>query len=161
MSIYILALEVIIIMRMCISNPLGKTWPWRWLCPVESTDVTCRTHSGWLAAQLPWLVNLASLVCNMDSWLSCRVSALQSVVTGSISCGGDHSIHCWWDLIKSKQLSSISVCHVYVFAGFSDHGNSIPNIIPLLKKEKCTRLFTFHILLEKGMNPLIPSAMCK
>ena len=27
--IYIIALEVIIITRMRISNPLGKTWPWR------------------------------------------------------------------------------------------------------------------------------------
>ena len=44
----------------------------------------------------------------------------------------------WWDLIRSKQLSSVSVCHVQVFAGFSSHGNSIHNMIPLLKKEKCT-----------------------
>ena len=28
--IYILALEVIIITQMCISHPLGKTWPWRY-----------------------------------------------------------------------------------------------------------------------------------
>ena len=39
-------------------------------------------------------VNLASLVCNMDYWLSCRVFALQSVVVGSISSGGDHGIYC-------------------------------------------------------------------
>ena len=36
---------------------------------------------------------------------------------------------------KSKQLSSISVCHTQVFARFSGYGNSIHNIIPLLKKE--------------------------
>ena len=35
------------------------------------------------------------------------------------------NIHCRWDLIRLKQLSSISVCR----------GNSIHNIIPLLKKE--------------------------
>ena len=79
---------------------------------VKSTDVTCKTHSGTLAVQLPWLVNLAILVCDMDWWLSCRVLALQSVVAGSISSGGDHSIHSWWDLIRLKQLSSVSVCYV-------------------------------------------------
>ena len=26
--------------------PLGKTWPWRWLSSVKSTDVTCKTYSG-------------------------------------------------------------------------------------------------------------------
>ena len=31
---YILALEVKIITRMRISNPLGKMWPWRWPCPL-------------------------------------------------------------------------------------------------------------------------------
>ena len=31
--IYILALEVIIIMWMRISNPLGKMWPWRYYLP--------------------------------------------------------------------------------------------------------------------------------
>ena len=70
-------------------------------------------------------------------WLSCTVLAPQSVVGGSIYSGGDHGIHSWWDLIKSKQLSSVSVCHAKVFAAFSDHGNSIHNIIPHLKKEKC------------------------
>ena len=68
--------------------------------------------------------------------LSCRVLALQSVVAGSISSGGDHGIHCRWDLIWSKQLSSIFVCCGEVFAGLSGHSNSIHNIIPLLKKKK-------------------------
>ena len=58
-----------------------------------------------------WLVNLALLACDMNWWLSCRVSALQSVVAGSISSGGDYGIHCWWGLIRSKQLSSVPVCH--------------------------------------------------
>ena len=35
---------------------------------VKSTDVTCKTHSGWLAAQLPWLVDLASPVCDVGLW---------------------------------------------------------------------------------------------
>ena len=69
---------------------------------VKSTDVTFKTHSGLLAVQLPQVVNLASLLCDVDCWLSCRVSALQSVVTGLIFKGGDHCIHCWWDLIRSK-----------------------------------------------------------
>ena len=37
----------------------------------------------------------------------------------------DHDIYCWWDLIRSKQLFSVSVCHAEVFAGFSGHGNPI------------------------------------
>ena len=34
---------------------------------VKSTDVTCKTHSGLLATQLPWLVDLVSLVCD-EGW---------------------------------------------------------------------------------------------
>ena len=56
------------------------------------------------------LLNLASLGCDMECWLSCRVSALQSVITGLISSGGDQSIHCWTDLIRSKQ-PFLSVVH--------------------------------------------------
>ena len=119
MYIYSLALEVIIITRMRISKLIGKTWLWGGVTVSswKSTDVTCKTHLGYLASQLPWLVDLASLVCDINWCLSCRVSALQSVVTGSISSGGDYGIHCWWDLIRSKQLSSVPV--------FSSHGNSI------------------------------------
>ena len=40
---------------------------------VKNTDVTCKTHSGWLAAQLPWLVSLTSLVYDVHWWLSGRV----------------------------------------------------------------------------------------
>ena len=96
--------------RMCISKLLGKTCPWGVIVSSgKSTDVTCKTHLGYLALQLPWLVDLASLVCDMNWWLSCRVSALQSVVAGLISSGGDYGIHSWWDLIRSKQLSSVPV----------------------------------------------------
>ena len=85
---------------------LGKTWPWGGVTvsSEKSTDVTCKTNLGYLVAQLPWLVDLVSLVCDMNWWLSCRVSALQSVVPGSISSGGDYGTHCW-----SKQLSRIPV----------------------------------------------------
>ena len=37
--------------------------------------------------------------------------------------------------MRSKQLSNASVCYVQVFVEFSGHGNSIHNIIPLLKKD--------------------------
>ena len=75
----------------------------------------------------------------VDRCPSDRVSALHLVVTGSISSEGDHVIHYWWDLIKTKQLSSGSVCYARVFAGFSGGSNSIYNIIPLLKKETVQR----------------------
>ena len=100
----------IIITLMRISKLFGKTWPWggarvHW----KEYGCNCKTHLRYLAAQLPWLVDLASLVCDMNWWLSCRVSALQSVVAGSISSGWDYGIHCWWDVIRSKQLSSVPV----------------------------------------------------
>ena len=60
---------------------------------------------------------------------------------------GDRGIHCWWDLIRSKELSSVSVCRTQVFAGFSGHGNSIHNIIPLLKKRKYATCFKSNISL--------------
>ena len=58
-----------------------------------------------MAAHLPWLVNLSSLVRVEDRWLNGWVSALHSVATGSISSG-------WWDLITSKQQSSSSLCQM-------------------------------------------------
>ena len=57
------------------------------------------------------------------------------MVICSISSEEDHGIHCWWDLIRSKQLSSVSICYMQVFAGFSGQGDSIHNISPLLKKK--------------------------
>ena len=91
---------------------------------------------------IPWLVIWVSLVCDVDWWLSGRVLALHSVVAGLISSGGDHGIHCWWDLVRSKRLSSVSVCRTQVFTRFSGHGNSIHNIIPRLKNENIHKLFT-------------------
>ena len=69
--------------------------------------------------ELPWPENPAktyawhaeTLDSCFDHSLQSQVSAVQSVVAGSISSDGDHGIHCWWDLIRSKQLSSVSVCH--------------------------------------------------
>ena len=81
------------------------------------------------------LDNLASVERDMNWWFSRRVSTLQSVAAGLITSGGVHGIHCWWDLIRSKQLSSVSVCPASVLAAFSGHVDSIQNIIPLLKKE--------------------------
>ena len=49
------------------------------------------------------------------------------------SCWFLFFIHCWWDLIRTKQLSSISVCRAQVFAGFSGHGNSICRVLVILK----------------------------
>ena len=68
-----------------------------------------------------------SLACDRDWGLSGRVSALHSVATGLISSGGDHGRHCCCDLIRSKQLSSVSVCWVQVFARFSGYDDLIHN----------------------------------
>ena len=58
----------------------------------KSTDVTCETHLGYLAAQLTRVVDLALLVFDMNWWLSCRVLAVESVVGDSISSGEEYSI---------------------------------------------------------------------
>ena len=48
----------------------------------KSTVVTCKTHLGQLAEQLPYLVNLASLVCDIDcdSVVEFQLSNLTSLV---------------------------------------------------------------------------------
>ena len=84
------------------------------------------------------------VTCDVDWWLSGRVYALHSVVTGLISSGRDHGIYTWWDLIRSKQQSSVSVCHAQVFGGFSGRDDSIHNIIPLLKKENIHQIDLFE-----------------
>ena len=56
------------------------------------------------------------------------------MVVGWISSGGDHGIHCWWDLIRSKELPSISVCHAQVFIEFSGHANSIHFLLYFVKQ---------------------------
>ena len=71
-----------------------------------------------MVARLPWLVNLAALLCDIDKCLSGRVSDLHSVVACSISSRADHGIHCRWYLIRSKQLSSGSVCHTQCLPDF-------------------------------------------
>ena len=43
--------------------------------------------------------------------------------------------HCWWNLMRLKQLFSVSICCALEFTRFSGHANSIYNIIPLLKKK--------------------------
>ena len=83
--------------------------------------------------------SLALFVCDVGRWLFGRVSGLNSEIAGSISSEGDHGIHYWWDMIRSKQLSTCSGCHAQVFAGFYGHDNSIYNIIPLLKKTSLLR----------------------
>ena len=121
MYIYILALVAITMTWMRFSNPPGKTWPSWWPCRIFrliGRAITMTSRFG-----------VTCVRCGL--WLSSRVSALHSLVTGSISSGGGQCIHSWWNLIRSKQQSSVSGCHAQVFAGFSGHDNSIP----LLKKK--------------------------
>ena len=49
-------------------------------------------------------------LCDVNWCLSGSVSALHSVAAASISVVGDHGIRSWWDIIRPKQLSSVSVC---------------------------------------------------
>ena len=62
-----------------------------------------------------------NLIARLKFELTCYNVAVQNVShyttktcpsTAICGCssGGDHGIHCWCDLIRSKQLSSVSVC---------------------------------------------------
>ena len=70
------------------------------------------------AMHLLWLVNLASLVYDVDQQPSGRVFVMHSVVTGLIFNVGDHGILWWWDLISSKHRSTASVCHMQCLPDF-------------------------------------------
>ena len=54
--------------------------------------------------------HLASLVCDADQSLNDRVSILHSGAAGSLISREENGIHCWWDIIRSKEPSSGSVC---------------------------------------------------
>ena len=69
-------------------------------------------------------------------WLSYRVSALQSVVAGSISSGGDFGILRWWDLIRSKQQSSVPYVVRRCLADFLVRVIQFTRSIPLNKRIK-------------------------
>ena len=83
---------------------------------------------------------------------------------GSISSGKDHGIHSCWDLIRSKHLSSISVCHAKELTGFSGHGNSIHNLkLEFIKKEN-NAFLNVRIMLfyhESYYLPIIRSLIVK
>ena len=47
---------------------------------------------------------------------------LHTEVACSISSGGDHDVHCWWDLIRSKQLfSAPNVAYVFMYLSTPQH----------------------------------------
>ena len=113
---------------------------------IKNMDVTCKTQ------QINWprnyLVNLAWLVCNMNWSLSGRVSALYSVITGSISSRRYDVIYNWWDQIWSKPLSSVFVCHAQLFTQFSGRGNSIHNvnIYSMFLKDRVLKKYNFTVI---------------
>ena len=80
----------------------------------------------------------------MDCWYSCRVLALQSVVAGSIWHGGDHGMHCWWDLVGSGR---VSVCRAWLSERFSCHSNSIHKINDLIQEQNALSIYNRSILI--------------
>ena len=92
-----------------------------------SYSPTSHTNNAKLTCHGNCAANSPDASCKWHLYSYRRHGHLQghgSVVTDSVSSGRDHSTHCWWDLIRSKQLSSGTVCHARVLAGFSGHGNS-------------------------------------
>ena len=77
-----------------------------------------------MVVHLPWLVNFGSLVRAVYQWLSGRVSALLSVVAGSVTSSGDQGMN-FWTPDKVETAVQCSVCHMEVLTRFSSHGNSI------------------------------------
>ena len=104
---------------------------WNWLCFYDNSLIWRRLYAMWTSGSVV------------------EFSAPHSVVVPSISNGVDHGIYRWWDLIRSKQLFSVSVCRMQclldfrvmvilfiidfslislvLIALFSCHGNSIYN----------------------------------
>ena len=66
------------------------------------------------------------------------------MVASLISSGGDHDMYYWWDLIRSKQLSSDFVCPVQCVAWFSGHGNSI-YMIKIYQEGKASVLMIWDV----------------
>ena len=128
------------ITQMCISD-LGRSDPGGQHVICKSTDVTTR-H-----------IRLCGYAFTMTNWFgNARVwygpMALHSVIAGSISSGGDQNIHYWWDLKRSKQLFSVSVCHTQCLPVFLVM--VIQYIIPLITKNEYFGSFSslIHILLN-------------
>ena len=93
-----------------------------------------RSHQQCILWSPPLEIEPATTECRAKTLPLSHKSTSHTDDTESTS----HGNQCWWDPISSKQLSSVSVCRTQVLAGFSGYGNSIHNIIPLLKKIKCT-----------------------
>ena len=78
---------------------------------------------------------------DIDYYLSGRVSALHSLGSSSIPRVEDHGIHCWWDLIRSKQQSSGSVCDAQCLLDFLVI--VIQVVIPLLRNRNCVYIYIY------------------
>ena len=60
----------------------------------------------------------------------------------------DHGIHCWWDPIRSKQLSSISVCRAQEFARFFGHSNvRLIGILLVLRRPNHSSFIFAHLII--------------
>ena len=95
--------------------------------------------------ELPWPENPANTYARHTETLDSCSGLIRSSVLEI-----EHGILCWWDLIRSKQLSSVSVCRAEVFARFSGHSNSIHN-----KGGDCVKdLKIFHARINKKLSKL-------
>ena len=75
-------------------------------CPILSAELTSAISSH----NCHWNVSLtsgASLWMVFLAGSKAKIQHVHSGVAGSISSGGDHSMHCWLDPIRSKQLFSV------------------------------------------------------
>ena len=73
----------------------------------------------------------------------------------SNTLGGDHEIHCWWDLVRSKQLSSVSVCRACVFFGGSGHGNSIHNELLIISRMLTANYKSYRTLVIENLDTFL------
>ena len=111
---------------------------------------------GTFIAWLIWgcLMNICVCVC---------VFVTQWYSFGSAFCGRWFdlewvipSIQCWWYLIRTKQLSRVSLCRVQELAGFSGHSNSIYTQIKSTNFSLSLSLFLYiYIYIYVKICPLI------
>ena len=110
---------------------LANTWAW-YTETVDSCFDLIRSHQQCIRWSPLMEIEPATTKCRAETQPLSHCphrTQLHSVVARLISSSEGHCVYCWWDLMMSKHLSSVFVCH----AGFSDRGNSIHDIISWLK----------------------------
>ena len=93
-----------------------RTWPWRWLCPLNEYGCKKTHQVKWPRVYHEKLIwqHLCAM-WTIDSVIEFRICFMDA---DSISRGARHFMHGRWDLIKLNQLSSVPVCRTQYVPNF-------------------------------------------